>query len=300
MKPTLFVLAAGMGSRYGGLKQLDGLGPHGETIMDYSIYDAIQSGFGKVVFVIRKDFEQEFRDKILSKYESKIPTEVVFQSVDALPEGFTCPEDRTKPWGTNHAVLMGKDVIKEPFAVINSDDFYGRNSFEVLAKALSNLPDDAHDQYFMVGFNVGNTMSESGTVSRGVCETENGLLKSVVERTKIGYDENHDIIFTEGDLVEKLEPTTPVSMNFWGFTPDYFEHSEKSFVNFLNHNINVPKSEFFIPIVVSELVESGQSTVEVLRTDSKWFGVTYSEDRPAVVEKFAELHHQGIYPEKMF
>ncbi len=300
MKPTLFVLAAGMGSRYGGLKQLDGLGPHGETIMDYSIYDAIQSGFGKVVFVIRKDFEQEFREKILSKYESKIPTEVVFQSTDALPEGFTCPEDRTKPWGTNHAVLMGKDVIKEPFAVINSDDFYGRNSFEVLAKALSNLPDDSHDRYFMVGFNVGNTMSESGTVSRGVCETENGLLKSVVERTKIGYDENHDIIFTEGDLVEKLEPTTPVSMNFWGFTPDYFVHSEKSFVNFLNHSINVPKSEFFIPIVVSELVESGQSTVEVLRTDSKWFGVTYSEDRPAVVEKFAELHRQGIYPEKMF
>ena len=289
-----------MGSRYGGLKQLDGLGPHGETIMDYSIYDAIQSGFGKVVFVIRKDFEQEFREKILSKYESKIPTEVVFQSTDALPEGFTCPEDRTKPWGTNHAVLMGKDVIKEPFAVINSDDFYGRNSFEVLAKALSNLPEGSHDRYFMVGFNVGNTMSESGTVSRGVCETENGLLKSVVERTKIGYDENHDIIFTEGDLVEKLEPTTPVSMNFWGFTPDYFVHSEKSFVNFLNHSINVPKSEFFIPIVVSELVESGQSTVEVLRTDSKWFGVTYSEDRPAVVEKFAELHRQGIYPEKMF
>ena len=300
MKPTLFVLAAGMGSRYGGLKQLDGLGPHGETIMDYSIYDAIQSGFGKVVFVIRKDFEQEFRDKILSKYDSKIPTEVVFQSTDALPEGFPCPADRTKPWGTNHAVLMGKDVIKEPFAVINSDDFYGRNSFEVLAKALGDLPEGAHDQYFMVGFNVGNTMSESGTVSRGVCETENGLLKSVVERTKIGYDENHDIIFTEGDLVEKLEPTTPVSMNFWGFTPDYFAHSEKSFVNFLNHNINVPKSEFFIPIVVSELVESGQSTVEVLRTDSKWFGVTYSEDRPAVVEKFAELHRQGIYPDKMF
>ncbi len=300
MKPTLFVLAAGMGSRYGGLKQLDGLGPHGETIMDYSIYDAIQSGFGKVVFVIRKDFEQEFRDKILSKYESKIPTEVVFQSVDALPEGFTCPEDRTKPWGTNHAVLMGKDVIREPFAVINSDDFYGRNSFEVLAKALSNLPEDSHDTYFMVGFNVGNTMSESGTVSRGVCDTENGLLKSVVERTKIGYDENHDIVFTEGDLVEKLEPDTPVSMNFWGFTPDYFTHSEKSFVNFLNKSINVPKSEFFIPLTVSELVESGQSTVEVLRTDSKWFGVTYSEDRPAVVEKFAELHRQGIYPDKMF
>ena len=224
----------------------------------------------------------------------------MFQSTDALPEGFTCPADRTKPWGTNHAVLMGKDVIKEPFAVINSDDFYGRNSFEVLGKALSELPDGSHDRYFMVGFNVGNTMSESGTVSRGVCETKDGLLQSVVERTKIGYDENHDIIFTEGDLVEKLEPTTPVSMNFWGFTPDYFAHSERSFINFLNHSINVPKSEFFIPIVVSELVESGASTVEVLRTDSKWFGVTYSEDRPAVVEKFAELHRQGIYPEKMF
>ena len=289
-----------MGSRYGGLKQLDGLGPHGETIMDYSIYDAIHSGFGKVVFVIRKDFEQEFREKILSKYESKIPTEVVFQAITDLPEGFTCPEDRTKPWGTNHAVLMGKDVIKEPFAVINSDDFYGRNSFEVLGKALSELPEDSHDRYFMVGFNVGNTMSESGTVSRGVCETENGMLKSVVERTKIGYDENHDIVFTEGELVEKLEPTTPVSMNFWGFTPDYFAHSEKSFVDFLNQSINVPKSEFFIPFVVSELVESGQSTVEVLRTDSKWFGVTYSEDRPAVVEKFAELHRQGIYPEQLF
>lgn len=300
MKPTLFVLAAGMGSRYGGLKQLDGLGPHGETIMDYSIYDAIQSGFGKVVFVIRKDFEQEFREKILSKYESKIPTEVVFQSINDLPEGFSCPEDRTKPWGTNHAVLMGKDVIKEPFAVINSDDFYGRNSFEVLGKALSELPEDSHDRYFMVGFNVGNTMSESGTVSRGVCETKDGLLQSVVERTKIGYDENHDIIFTEGDIVERLEPTTPVSMNFWGFTPDYFAHSEKSFINFLNKSINVPKSEFFIPIVVSELVESGQSTVEVLRTDSKWFGVTYSEDRQGVVDKFAELHRQGVYPEKMF
>ena len=300
MKPTLFVLAAGMGSRYGGLKQLDGLGPHGETIMDYSIYDAIHSGFGKVVFVIRKDFEQEFRDKILSKYESKIPTQVVFQSINDLPEGFTCPEDRTKPWGTNHAVLMGKDAIKEPFAVINSDDFYGRNSFEVLGKALSELPEGSHDRYFMVGFNVGNTMSESGTVSRGVCETKDGLLQIVVERTKIGYDENHDIIFTEGDVVERLEPTTPVSMNFWGFTPDYFAHSEKSFINFLNHSINVPKSEFFIPIVVSELVESGQSTVEVLRTDSKWFGVTYSEDRQGVVDKFAELHRQGVYPEKLF
>ena len=289
-----------MGSRYGGLKQLDGLGPHGETIMDYSIYDAIQSGFGKVVFVIRKDFEQDFRDKILSKYEHVIPTAVVFQSINDLPEGFTCPPERTKPWGTNHAVLMGKDVIKEPFAVINSDDFYGRNTFEVMARELSSLPDDAHDQYSMVGFKVGNTLSESGTVSRGVCQTENGMLKSVVERTKIGYNDKGDIVYYEADGEFPLEPDTPVSMNFWGFTPDYFTHSEKSFVEFLKRDILTPKSEFFIPLTVSELVESGTSTVKLLTTDSKWFGVTYSEDRPAVVEKLAELHRTGVYPEKLF
>ncbi len=289
-----------MGSRYGGLKQLDGLGPHGETIMDYSIYDAIKSGFGKVVFVIRKDFEQDFREKILSKYENVIPTEVVFQATTDLPEGFTCPPDRTKPWGTNHAVLMGKAVINEPFAVINSDDFYGRNSFEVMAAELSSLPEGSHDRYSMVGFKVGNTLSESGTVSRGVCETQDDLLKSVVERTKIGYNKNHDIVFFDNGGETPLAQDTPVSMNFWGFTPDYFVHSEKSFINFLKRDINTPKSEFFIPIVVSELVESGQSTVKVLKTDSKWFGVTYSEDRQAVVDKFAELHRQGVYPEKMF
>ncbi len=300
MKPTLFVLAAGMGSRYGGLKQLDGLGPHGETIMDYSIYDAIKSGFGKVVFVIRKDFEQDFRDKILSKYEHVIPTAVVFQSINDLPEGFTCPAERSKPWGTNHAVLMGKDAINEPFAVINSDDFYGRNTFEVMARELSSLPEDAHDRYSMVGFKVGNTLSESGTVSRGVCQTEDGFLKSVVERTKIGYNEKGDIVYYEADGEFPLEPDTPVSMNFWGFTPDYFKHSERSFVEFLKRDINTPKSEFFIPLTVSELVESGTSTVKLLTTDSKWFGVTYSEDRPAVVEKLAELHRSGVYPDKLF
>ena len=220
MKPTLFVLAAGMGSRYGGLKQLDGLGPHGETIMDYSVYDAIRSGFGKVVFVIRKDFEQDFRKKILSKYENHIPVEVVFQSVNDLPEGFSCPEGRTKPWGTNHAVLMGKNVIHEPFAVINADDFYGRDSFEVLAKELSRNHDHEGD-YCMVGFRVGNTVSESGTVSRGVCNVVNGFLDTVVERTAIGYDEKGRIVFPdENGEVQELAPNTPVSMNKWGFTPD--------------------------------------------------------------------------------
>ena len=301
VKPTLFVLAAGMGSRYGGLKQLDGLGPHGETIMDYSIYDAIKSGFGKVVFVIRKDFEDEFREKILSKYENHIPTEVVFQSVNDLPEGFTCPPERTKPWGTNHALLMGKDVINEPFAIINSDDFYGRNSFEVMAKELMSLEENSAGAYSMVGFKVGNTMSESGTVSRGVCETVDGFLTTIVERTKIGYNENHDISFVDENGNEIILPSdTPVSMNFWGFTPDYFKHSEEFFVKFLEENIDKPKAEFFIPTLVNELIVAGTAKVKVLTTESKWFGVTYSEDREGVVKKFAELHEQGIYPESLF
>lgn len=300
MKPTLFVLAAGMGSRYGGLKQLDPLGPNGETIMDYSIYDAIKSGFGKVVFVIRKDFEQDFRDKILSKYEGHIPVEVVYQSTDTLPEGFTCPADRTKPWGTNHAVLMGKDAIKEPFAVINADDFYGRDAFEVIAKELSR-PRDRKGDYCMVGFRVGNTMTENGSVARGVCSTKDGLLTSVVERTDISYDENHDIIFhDENGKVQHLQPNTPVSMNLWGFTPDYFDFSEREFVKFLKKDLNTPKAEFFIPIVIDTLVNSGEATIKVLDTDSKWFGVTYAADRPGVVEKFAELHASGQYPAKLF
>lgn len=300
MKPTLFVLAAGMGSRYGGLKQLDPLGPHGETIMDYSIYDAIQSGFGKVVFVIRHDFEQDFREKILSKYEGHVPVEVVFQSTDALPEGFVCPADRSKPWGTNHAVLMGKEAIKEPFAVINADDFYGRDAFEVIAKELSR-PRDRKGDYCMVGFRVGNTMTENGSVARGVCENKDGLLTSVVERTAISYNDKHEIVFTDENGVEQtLTPETPVSMNLWGFTPDYFEYSEREFVNFLKRDINTPKAEFFIPLVIDALINSGEATVKVLDTDSKWFGVTYAADRPGVVAKFAELHATGVYPEKMF
>lgn len=296
MKPTLFVLAAGMGSRYGGLKQLDSLGPNGETIMDYSIYDAIRAGFGKVVFVIRKDFEQDFRDKVLSKYEGHIPVEVVFQSTDKLPEGYTCPVDRTKPWGTNHAVLMGKDVIAEPFAVINADDFYGRDAFEVIARELSR-PRDRKGDYCMVGFRVGNTMTENGSVARGVCETKEGLLSSVVERTAISYDDNHDIVFTdENGTVQKLDPRTPVSMNLWGFTPDYFDYSEREFRNFLDKDLNTPKAEFFIPLCIDTLIKSGEATVKVLDTDSKWFGVTYAADRPGVVAKFAELHADGTYP----
>ena len=300
MKPTLFVLAAGMGSRYGGLKQLDGLGPHGETIMDYSIFDAIRSGFGKIVFVIRKDFEDDFRKIILSKYENHIPVEVVFQAIDNLPEGFVCPEGRTKPWGTNHAVLMGKDVIKEPFAVINADDFYGRNSFEVIAQELSK-PKEEKGDYCMVGFRVGNTMSESGSVARGVCQTTDGYLTTVVERTAIEYNDKHEITFVdENGVTQTLEPNTPVSMNLWGFTPDYFKFSEGYFVDFLKENIDKPKAEFFIPLVVNVLITKNIAKVKVLDTESKWFGVTYAADRQGVVDKLADLHAKGEYPEKMF
>jgi dTDP-glucose pyrophosphorylase len=268
--------------------------------MDYSIYDAIQSGFGKVVFVIRKDFEADFREKILSKYEGHIPTEVVFQSLDKLPEGYTCPADRTKPWGTNHAVMMAAGVIKEPFAVINADDFYGRDAFAVIARELSR-PHDKKGDYCMVGFRVGNTMTENGSVARGVCENTDGLLTSVVERTAISYDKDGKIVFTdENGQVQTLAPTTPVSMNLWGFTPDYFEYSDREFRKFLDKDINTPKAEFFIPLAIDALIKSGEATVKVLDTDSKWFGVTYAADRPSVVAKLAELHAQGVYPENMF
>ena len=301
MKPTLFVLAAGMGSRYGGLKQLDGVGPQGQTIMDYSIYDAIRAGFGKVVFVIRKDFEPDFREKILSKYEGHVPVEVVFQAIDKLPEGYAAPAERVKPWGTNHAVLMGKDVIREPFAVINADDFYGRNAFEVIAKELMRERDRKGD-YCMVGFRVGNTMTENGSVARGVCTTDkDGHLTSVVERTAISYDPEHRIVFTDENGKEQtLEPNTPVSMNLWGFTPDYFDYSEREFKKFLDRDLNTPKSEFFIPLCIDALIKNGEATVKVLDTDSKWFGVTYAADRPGVVEKFAELHRSGLYPSPLF
>ena len=303
MKPTLFLLAAGMGSRYGGLKQLDGLGPNGETIMDYSIYDAINAGFGKLVFVIRKEFEQEFREKIISKYEGHIPCELVFQGLDCLPEGFTCPEERTKPWGTNHAVMMGASVIKEPFAVINCDDFYGRDSYQVMGKFLSELSEGSKNTYAMVGFRVGNTLSESGTVSRGLCATnDKQQLTSVVERTKIQRMDGEVKYLDENETWVSTPDTTPASMNFWGFTPDYFEYSEEFFKTFLSDPKNMEnlKSEFFIPLMVDTLINGGVATVDVLDTTSKWFGVTYPEDRQGVVDKIKALVDAGEYPEKLF
>ena len=303
MKPTLVLLAAGMGSRYGGLKQLDGLGPNGETIMDYSIYDAIKAGFGKIVFVIRKDFEQEFREKVLSKYEGHIPAEVCYQSLDALPEGFTVPEGREKPWGTNHAVMMAKDLIHEPFCVINCDDFYNRDSFMVIGKFLADLPENTTNTYAMVGFRVGNTLSENGTVARGVCsKDENDLLTTVVERTEIMRVDGKVSYKDENGEWVAIEDNTPVSMNMWGFTPDYFAHSDAYFKQFLSDPKNQanPKAEFFIPLMVNELVNNGTSTVKVLDTTSKWFGVTYSADRQATVDRIQALVNEGVYPNKLF
>lgn len=289
-----------MGSRYGGLKQLDGLGPHGETIMDYSIYDALKAGFGKVVFVIRKDFEDDFRKIILSKYEGHIPVEVVFQSIDSLPEGYKAPEGRTKPWGTNHAVLMGAEAIHEPFAVINADDYYGTDAFRVIAEELSNH-DGTPGRYSMVGFRVGNTLTEHGSVSRGVCTAKDGKLASIVERTAISYDDQHRIAFKdENGQTCYLDPNTPVSMNFWGFTPDYFDFSMREFIKFLDANGQKEKSEYYIPTAVNDLIQSGEATVKLLDTTSRWFGVTYAEDRDSVVEQFARLHNEGVYPEKLF
>lgn len=301
MKPTLFVLAAGMGSRYGGLKQLDGVGPHGETIMDYSIYDALKAGFGKVVFVIRKDFEQDFREKILSKYKGSVPVEVVFQSIDSLPEGYTAPEGRTKPWGTNHAVLMGADVIREPFAVINADDYYGKDAFATMAKSLKEMQGKTNVAS-MVAYRLKNTVSENGHVTRGVCarDDKNHLVK-VQETYKIKPFPDgtiRDVNFREeGDI---LDPEALVSMNFWGLTPWFFDAAARDFAAFLRADNGDPmKKEFVLPTEIDALMHSDGLTVDVLSTDAVWFGVTYREDKPYVMGELKKLHDAGQYPESL-
>ncbi len=300
MKPTLFILAAGMGSRYGGLKQLDGLGPNGETIMDYSVFDAMRAGFGKVVFVIRKDFEEDFRRVVLSKYADHVPCEVCFQGIDCLPEGFTRNPERTKPWGTNHAVLMAKDLIHEPFMVINADDFYGKESFEVMAKFLLDV-NGQQGKYCMAGYRVGNTLSEHGTVSRGVCATDKmGYLTDVVERTAIESKNGHIVFPDENGNEVEIPFDTPVSMNMWGFTPEYFDYTEEAFKEFLKVSGQELKTEFYIPTLVNDLIKAGKATCQVLDTPAKWFGVTYADDRQMVVDKIQALVEAGVYPNKLF
>jgi hypothetical protein len=300
MKPTLFILAAGIGSRYGGLKQLDGLGPNGETIMDYSVYDALQAGFGKIVFVIRHFFEEEFKEKVVAKYKNLVPVEIVFQELDYLPSGFTLNPEREKPWGTNHALIMGKTVINEPFGIINADDFYGRESYQLLAEQLKQI-EGKQREYCMIGYLLGNTLSDSGSVARGECEinAENYLTR-ITERTQIERINNFPSYKNEDGDWENLTDYTPVSMNMWGFTPDYFDLSEKHFIEFLNKNQNAPKAEFLIPTLVNELVEKNEIKVKLVNTPADWFGVTYIKDRPVTVEKIQKLIDEGIYPAKLF
>ncbi len=303
VKPTLLVLAAGMGSRYGALKQMDGVGPNNEAIIDYSIYDAIRAGFGKVVFVIRHSFADAFTAMFnKERFGGKIEVEIVYQELDYLPEGFSVPEGREKPWGTNHALLMAKDVIKEPFAVINADDFYGADAYKVIGDYLSQR-DGESNHYCMVGYEVNKTLSENGTVSRGVCSIdENRFLTSIVERTKIERNAEGTIVFHDLGEDEALEEKTPVSMNLVGFTPDYFAYSEEYFKGFLADPATQanPKAEFFIPLMVNELVGNGKAKLKVLETSANWFGVTYQADKPQLVAKIEELIEAGVYPRNLW
>jgi hypothetical protein len=301
MKPTLFIMAAGMGSRYGGLKQLDGLGPHGEVIMDYSVFDALRAGFGNVVFVIRRSMEIDFREKFIPRYYGKIPFEIVFQELDTIPQGYTFHPEREKPWGTNHAVMMGAPVIKEPFAVINADDYYGVDAFQVLGDYLNTL-EHSKNKYCMIGFQVGNTLSELGSVSRGVCTKDaDDNLTSIVERTYIVRENDGVVRYKdEAGRMIPLDGSTPVSMNMWGFTPDYFNYSEELFKVFLKEKGQELTSEFYIPFVVNQLIQEHTASVKVLSTVSQWFGVTYKEDRAEVVARLKKMHDAGIYPKQLF
>ena len=285
---TLVVMAAGMGSRFGGLKQMEPVGPNGEVILDFSAYDALEAGFDKVVFVIKHEIEKDFKAIVGDHIAKKVNVQYAFQEVDNLPEGFTCPADRTKPWGTAQAILSCKDIVNEPFAVVNADDYYGKSAFKKIADFLR---EDSTD-YAMVGFRLENTLTENGYVSRGICEIDDGILTSVTERTKI-----MDCKFTEDDGAtwEELSPDAVVSMNLWGFKPDLFGHIEEGFKAFLAEKLNVPKAEYYLPTVVSQLIDSGEKQVKVLVAEDKWYGVTYKEDKQNVVNALTAMINNGLY-----
>lgn len=299
MKPTLLILAAGMGSRFGGLKQVEPVGPNGEAIIDYSIFDAIRAGFGKVVFIIRESFAEAFKEKFDKKLAGKIEVEYVFQELDNLPKGFNLPEGREKPWGTAHAILVAKDVINEPFCALNADDFYGFNAYKVMADFLTSS--EKNDEFSMVGYHLKNTLSEFGSVSRGICDVdEKNNLNKIVETTKI-LKKGDKALSLENDGSEKpLTGEEIVSMNNWGFKPSVFETLENKFTDFLKAEINKPKSEMYIPSVVFEMIEEKKAEVKVLEANSPWFGVTYKEDKPFVVEKIKSLIAKDEYPEKLY
>ena len=297
MNTTLLILAAGMGSRYGGMKQVDPFGPSGETITDYSIYDAIKAGFDRFVFVISPKMEDEFRTDYIKKFPTDLQVEYVIQSLDHLPEGYSVPEDRVKPWGTAHAVLMAKDVIEEPFAVINADDFYGRSSYQIMHDFLIRTSEEVPGQYCMVGYELQKTVSEHGSVARGVCQVDDrGFLHGMVERTKIFLRDDKIVYQDEGGQTHPLDPMDTVSMNLFGFTPDFFDHIEDNFRRFLELNMGNPKAELYIPYVVDNLIKEGKARMSVLRTSESWFGVTYQEDKPKVLKAIQDLVNSGLYP----
>ena len=310
MKPTLLVLAAGMGSRYGGLKQMDGLGPHGETIIDYSIHDAVEAGFGKVVYIVREYFKDQMEAAVKEKYAGVKtvdgePLEFVFvtQELDRIPARFTLNPERQKPWGTAHAVLMAKDVIREPFAVINGDDFYGKESFRILGD-WCRAHENTEGQYCIVGFQLDHTLSESGGVSSGICFYDaRQRLTDIAEHLNIAREADGKVYgdnSVNGETHVQLDEKALCSMNMWGFTPDYFDKSAAIFEQFLEKNANELKKEFYIPYAVDVMIRGGEAGCDVLSTPSHWFGVTYKEDRPAVVAKFAELVARGVYPSPLY
>lgn len=293
-KPGLLIMAAGMGSRYGSLKQIDPIGPSGEAIIDYSVYDAIRAGYGKVVFVIRKNIETDFRDTLLKRFEKVVDVDYVFQELEMLPKPFTLPPHRLKPWGTAHAILVASERINTPFAAINADDFYGFDAFQQMANYLSAGEQSA--DYSMVGYLLKNTLSAYGSVSRGVCEIDDkNFLKEIHERTNI-RKEGEEVFFTKEGNSFPLNENAIVSMNFWGFTPDIFEKIEAGFKAFLHDNISDPKSEYYIPALIDELINSHKVRVKVLTSNSSWFGVTYREDKEHVVKAVAKLVENGFYP----
>ncbi len=299
MKPTLLILAAGMASRYGSMKQVDGFGPNGETIIDYSIYDAIKAGFGKVSFIIKEEFQENFKAIFEPKLKGRIETDYVFQSFDLKPFGIDREIERAKPWGTAHAVLSARNQVHEPFCVINADDFYGYDSFEKMAKFLTTEVTD--DTYSLIGYQIDRTLSDYGTVSRGVCKVnEEGNMVEINERTEVYFKEDGSVAYKDATGEHPLSSDTRVSMNFWGFTPAVFKQSESMFRDFVAANASNPKSEFFIPIVADNLIKSGEASFKVIPTASKWFGVTYKEDKPIVQKSISELVENGTYPANLW
>jgi hypothetical protein len=301
MKPSLLILAAGIGSRYGGLKQLDAIGPHGETIIDYSIYDALFSGFGNIVFIIKESIDKEFRETVINKLKPYANVGVVHQEIWKVPEGIDIPKERIKPWGTGHAALMAAGKIDGPFAVINSDDFYGRAAYRSVSDYYREWTGERENDYCMAGYQVGNTLSEFGAVSRGVCETDAGsFLREVIERTHIERIAGHILYRDEHNNGIRIPDETFVSMNFWGFTPSFFGYLKEGFGEFIRAHSNNPKAEYYIPFAVNQLIGAGKATVKLIPCHERWFGMTYREDRKIVTDSINSLVSAGIYPEKLW